>query len=209
VLSEPLRWHPVATAALASFFVLLITLPLLSAAWDNGLLAVLDRFYRAGALVFGGGHVVLPLLRSEVVPPGWVSDAQFLAGYGAAQGVPGPLFSFAAYLGTAMTPGPFAWAGGLWALLAIFLPAWLLIGGALPFWDRLRAAPLPQAALRGANAAVVGILLAALYNPVMTQAIFSPRDFAVALLAFAALMVWNTPAWAVVILTAVAQQWVF
>src|SRR6185437_5363979 len=121
--------------------------------------AYFDSFYRSGSLVFGGGHVVLPLLRQEIVPRGWLSDDLFLAGYGAAQAVPGPLFTFAAYLGTAMQPGALAWMNGLWCLLGIFLPAWLLIGGALPFWHSLRTKAWAQASLRGANAAVVGVLL--------------------------------------------------
>jgi chromate transporter len=152
--------------------------------------------------VFGGGHVVLPLLRAEVVPNGWVGDDAFLAGYGAAQALPGPLFTFAAYLGTVIHPGSKAWIEGLWCLLAIFLPAWLLIAGALPFWQQLRAKVWAQAALRGANAAVVGVLLAALYNPVWTTGVRSASDVAIAVAAFAFLQWWKVPPWLVVFLTA-------
>ena len=177
--------------ALALFGVLLLGLPLWSAATASPLLATVDVFYRAGALVFGGGHVVLPLLQSAVVPSGAVSNAEFLAGYGAAQAVPGPLFTFAAYLGAVMQPdvaGVGAWVGGLVCLLAIFLPAWLLVVGALPFWDSLRQRPAVQSALAGVNAGVVGILLAALYDPVWTSAIGSRIDFALALAAYGLLV---------------------
>lgn len=160
--------------------------------------------YRAGALVFGGGHVVLPLLQAEVVPPGWVGHDSFLAGYGAAQAVPGPLFTFAAFLGAAMTTAPNGWAGGLLCLAAIFLPSFLLVAGALPFWERLRQHAPAQAALAGVNAAVVGLLLAALYDPVWTAAIHTPKDFALALTALVALMAWKLPPWGVVLATGVA-----
>lgn len=189
--------------ALAVFLALLVALPVASRAVTGGgvdrLVAEFDSFYRAGSLVFGGGHVVLPLLRAEVVPNGWLSDELFLAGYGAAQAVPGPLFTFSAYLGAAMHPGEGAWARGLWALLAIFLPAWLLIGGALPFWEVLRSKAWAQASLRGANAAVVGVLLAALWDPVMRSGVRDARDVALALAAFAALQVWRVPVWLVVV----------
>ena len=165
------------------------------------------RKNRAGSLVFGGGHVVMPLLRAEVVPPGWIADNAFLAGYGAAQAVPGALFTFAAYLGTVIRGGPAAWLGGLWCLLAIFLPAWMLIGGALPFWHLLRSRGWTQAALRGANAAVVGVLLAALYNPVWKEGVNGARDAAVVFGAFTLLEVWRVPAWLVVLLCAAAGQW--
>lgn len=201
------RTHPAAAGALAAFLALLVVLPALSATTQSRSLAVFDAFYRSGSLVFGGGHVVLPLLRAEVVPNGWVDDDEFLAGYGAAQAVPGPLFTFAAYLGTVMAPGP-SWSNGMWCLLAIFLPAWLLIGGALPYWHRLRRRVSAQAALRGANAAVVGVLLAALYNPVITEAVRDVRDVAFALLAFAALLTWRAPPWAVVLALAGIGQWV-
>ena len=201
------RHHWWAAATLFVFATLLITLPLLAATTHVKALAAFDSFYRSGSLVFGGGHVVLPLLRAEVVPPGWVSDNVFLAGYGAAQAVPGPLFTFSAYLGTMIFSGPHAWLGGLLCLFAIFLPAWMLIGGALPFWHLLRAKAATQAALRGANAGVVGVLLAALYNPVWIQAVTSPRDVADVIVAFALLECWRLPAWLIVLLSAAAGQW--
>nr|HMP42524.1 chromate efflux transporter [Roseiflexaceae bacterium] len=193
-----------ATASLALFFVLLLVLPLARTALPNlHVLGLIDSFYRAGALVFGGGHVVLPLLQAEVVPPGWLSNEQFVAGYGAAQAVPGPLFTFAAYLGAVAQPTPNGWLGGLIALLSIFLSSWLLIVGALPFWDVLRSRADIQAALRGINAAVVGLLLAALYQPVWTSAIAGPADMALALGAFALLVFWKVPPWLVVVLAAI------
>lgn len=184
---------------LALFVVLLVGLPILADGLPNPVLALVDAFYRTGALVFGGGHVVLPLLQAEVVPPQWVSNDVFLAGYGATQAVPGPLFTFAAFLGASMTHAPSGWLGGMIALLAIFAPSFLLICGALPFWASLRTSPRTQAALAGVNAAVVGLLLAALYRPVWTSAIFSGYDFALAVLALVALMVWKLPPWLVVI----------
>mgnify|MGYP001598862709 CR=1 FL=1 len=180
------------------FFVLLAGLPALARMAPIPLLEVADKFYRSGALVFGGGHVVLPLLEREVVAPGWVTHDQFLAGYGAAQAVPGPLFTFSAYLGTIMSHGPRGWAGGLWALGAIFLPALLLVAGALPFWQTLRHQPAAQAALRGANAAVVGVLLAALYHPVGTAGLVDGRTTAIAAAAFIALQSARVPVWAVI-----------
>lgn len=195
-----------AAAALVTFLVLLVALPLAASASGQRLIAEFDSFYRSGSLVFGGGHVVLPLLRAEVVPSGWLSDEQFLAGYGAAQALPGPLFTFAAYLGAAMNPAH-PWLNGSWCLLGIFLPAWLLVGGALPFWHRLRGQRWAQGALAGANAAVVGVLLAALYRPVIAESVQADRDVVVALLAFALLQVWKVPAWAVVALMAAAGQW--
>lgn len=191
-------------AAIAVFFALLTGLPLLAAAVPSHSIALLDSFFRSGALVFGGGHVVLPLLQAEVVPPGWVTNGAFLAGYGAAQAVPGPLFTFAAYLGTVMGPAPNGWIGGLICLVAIFLPSFLLLIGVLPFWETLRRRPGVQSALRGINAAVVGLLLAALYNPVWTNAIFGPADFAIGILAFLLLALWAVPAWLVVIFGAAA-----
>ena len=190
-------------AALAAFAVLLF-LP--SIVWDSGKTgggAVFDAFYRSGALVFGGGHVVLPLLHEAVVAPGWITDEAFLAGYGLAQAVPGPLFTFAAYLGTVLGSGPVTGlphglAGATLALVAIFLPGLLLVYGTLPFWGTLRARPLAQAAMRGTNAAVVGILAAALYSPVWTGAVLSPHDFALALAGFLLLTVWKLPPWIVV-----------
>jgi chromate transporter len=209
-LDEPpqtVRGHVIAFLALVVFGALLVLLPPLAASTGNKNVAVFDSFYRSGALVFGGGHVVLPLLRAEVVPRGWLTDDAFLAGYGAAQAVPGPLFTFAAYLGTVIHGGPRAWVGGLWCLLAIFLPAWLLIGGALPFWHQLRAKSWVQAGLKGANAAVVGVLLSALYTPVITEGITGARDVAAVFAGFAALQFWKAPAWALVIALAAAGQW--
>jgi chromate transporter len=191
--------HRLAIGCWIAFFGLLIALPLARTVFPFHALELFDSFYRAGALVFGGGHVVLPLLHTEVVSPGWISDAQFIAGYGMAQAVPGPLFTFAAYLGTIQTTTPNGWAGGILALLAIFLPAWLLVIGALPFWDWLRARTEVQAALRGINAAVVGILLATLYTPVMTSAIMMPLDAALALGCFGMLTLWKLPSWLVVV----------
>ncbi|MCM0036667.1 MAG: chromate efflux transporter [Burkholderiaceae bacterium] len=184
---------------LALFIILLIALPLASEAFTNQTLALVDAFYRAGALVFGGGHVVLPLLQAEVVPTGWVDEAVFLAGYGATQAMPGPLFTFAAFLGASMTASPSGWTGGIIALIAIFIPSFLLVVGALPFWESLRQNLRTQAALGGINASVVGLLLAALYQPVWTSAIVSAQDFALGLLALVALMFWKLPPWLVVI----------
>jgi len=191
-----------AIAALVLFFAALIGLPVLAAAYPSQTLALIDSFYRSGSLVFGGGHVVLPLLQAEVVPPGWVSNDAFLAGYGAAQAVPGPLFTFAAFLGTVMTGQPNGIVGALICLLAVFASSFLLVIGAMPFWDALRRVGAVRNALLGVNAAVVGLLLAALYDPVWTSAILSPADFGLALAAFTLLVFWKTPAWLVVILTA-------
>lgn len=191
-----------ATAALLLFFAMLIALPVAASVTPNQALAYFDSFYRAGSLVFGGGHVVLPLLQAEVVPPGWVTNDAFLAGYGAAQAVPGPLFTFAAYLGAVMGPEPNGWAGAAICLVAVFLPSFLLIVGALPFWQQLRTRPDAQAALRGVNAAVVGLLLAALYEPVWTAGIKTGADFALGAAAFLLLFVWKTPPWLVVVLCA-------
>ena len=189
--------------ALVLFFVLLLGLPSLrQVSGENQTLAVVDSFYRSGSLVFGGGHVVLPLLQSEVVAPGWVGNETFLAGYGAAQAVPGPLFTFSAYLGTVMIPEPNGVIGGLIALGAIFLPAFFLTIGPLPFWDILRRRPAFQLVLRGVNAAVVGLLLAALYDPVWTSAVKDASDFALASAALGLLMLWKLPPWLVVILSA-------
>ena len=189
---------------LAAFFALLAALPLLVALQPDGWLARVDAFYRSGALVFGGGHVVLPLLQAEVVPTGWVDGEAFLAGYGAAQAVPGPLFTFAAFLGAAAQDGYGGWVGGIVCLLAVFAPSFLLVAGALPFWERLRRDARMQAALAGINAAVVGLLLAALYQPVWTSAIHRPQDFALGLVALVALMSWKWPPWLVVAACGVA-----
>jgi len=191
----------VAIAALLLFFALLVLLPLAASGLQNHAVAVFDAFYRAGALVFGGGHVVLPLLQAEIVPPGWVDNDAFLAGYGAAQAVPGPLFTFAAYLGAIMGPAPNGPVGAALCLIAVFLPGLLLVIGALPFWDEFRKRPAAQAALRGTNAAVVGILGAALYTPVWTSAVRAPADFGLALVAFVLLMAWKVPPWVVVAVT--------
>lgn len=188
-----------AVVCLTLFFGLLIVLPLLRQFGALDWLALFDSFYRAGSLVFGGGHVVLPLLEREVVPTGWISKEDFLAGYGAAQAVPGPLFTFAGYLG-AMISGV---KGALIATAAIFLPAFLLITGALPFWNALRKSPKVQGALVGINAAVVGILLAALYNPLWTTAILAPADFALVSILFLMLVFWKLPPWVVVITGAI------
>lgn len=186
------------------FVALLVGLPLLTNLFPNQALSMGDAFYRAGSLVFGGGHVVLPLLQVEVVPTGWVSNDAFLAGYGAAQAVPGPLFTFAAFLGASMNEAPSGWLGGLICLLAIFAPSFLLVVGALPFWEHLRRNTRTQAALSGINAAVVGLLLAALYQPVWTSAIHMPQDFGLALVALVALMFWKLPPWLVVVGSGVA-----
>ena len=199
--------HAVSTSAaitaIALFFAMLLGLPVLAASIPSQSLHLFDAFYRAGSLVFGGGHVVLPLLQASVVPPGWVTNDVFLAGYGAAQAVPGPLFTFSAYLGAVMGPPPNGWAGAILCLVAIFLPAFLLVIGPLPFWDELRARPWAQSAFRGVNAAVVGLLLAALYNPVWTAGITNAGDFGLAVAAFLLLFMWQTPPWIVVILCAV------
>jgi chromate transporter len=190
------------TALLLLFFVLLVGLPLLAVAVPWQSVKLIDVFYRAGSLVFGGGHVVLPLLQAAVVPRGWVSNDAFLAGYGAAQAVPGPLFTFAAYLGTVMSLPPNGWEGALLCLVAIFLPSFLLVIGALPFWEDLRRRSGARAALGGINAAVVGLLIAAFYDPIWTVGISNAADFALALAAFLLLFVWQAPPWAVVILCA-------
>jgi chromate transporter len=186
-------------------FVALFLIPLiLSSLAGHQAIALFEAFYRSGALVFGGGHVVLPLLQAQVVAPGWVTNETFLAGYGLVQAVPGPLFTFAAYLGAVMGPTPNGIAGAAIALVAIFLPGLLLVYGMLPFWDELRTRQLVQAAMRGANAAVVGILGLALYNPIWTSAVLTPRDFALAVGGFLLLTVWKAPPWVVVVLQAAA-----
>jgi chromate transporter len=188
-----------AIICLELFIVLLFALPLLRSVIGADWLAMFDSFYRSGSLVFGGGHVVLPLLEREVVPTGWLSKEDFLAGYGAAQAVPGPLFTFAAYLGAVMS----GWKGGLLATVAIFLPAFLLVLGTLPFWNALRRNPKVKGALVGVNAAVVGILIAAFYDPILTSSILSPADFAMAAILFTMLAYWKLPPWVVVLTGAV------
>jgi chromate transporter len=191
-----------AVVSLILFSVLLVALPILRQVLTSHAFMVFDSFFRVGSLVFGGGHVVLPLLQAEVVPPGWVTNEEFVAGYGAAQAVPGPLFTFAAYLGAVTHQKPNGIAGAALALVAIFLPTFLMVVGALPFLSALRTRPGFQAALRGINAAVVGLLLAALYHPVWTSAIKMPADLALALLTFALLALWRVPAWLVVVIAA-------
>lgn len=190
-------------AALVVCFALLMLLPVVAAQSDSYVLQLFDSFYRAGALVFGGGHVVLPLLQAEVVPAGWVTDDAFLAGYGAAQAVPGPLFTFAAYLGAVSSQSPSGWLGAVIGITAIFLPAFLLIIGVLPLWESTRRYPAMQRAMLGVNAAVAGLLLAAFYQPVWTSAILSAADFVLAAFAFLLLVFWKAPPWLVVILCAV------
>lgn len=190
-------------ACLVVFLILLLGLPLLATLFPSPALAVLASFYRIGSLVFGGGHVVLPLLQAQVVPTGWVDVHAFMAGYGAAQAMPGPLFTFAAFLGASMNLQPSGWLGGLVCLLAIFAPSFLLVAGALPFWQRVRGNTWMQAALQGINPAVVGLLLAALYQPVWTTAIHGPQDFGLALLGFIALVAWKLPPWLIVVASGV------
>ena len=194
----------VATASLALFFALLVLLPVAASTWPSQGLALADSFYRSGSLVFGGGHVVLALLKAEVLPTGWVPEDVFLAGYGAAQAVPGPLFTFSAYLGTVMETPPAGWAGALICLAAIFAPSFLLVIGTLPYWNALSRLETARRAMLGVNAAVVGLLLAALYDPVWTSGVLSARDFVLALAAFALLVSWKLPPWLVVVLGAAA-----
>jgi chromate transporter len=201
---QPRVGRSTASLFLILFFALLIGLPALATASASQTLALLDTFYRAGALVFGGGHVVLPLLQAEVVPNGWVSNDTFLAGYGAAQAVPGPLFTFSAFLGASMNGSNGNLENAAVCLIAVFIPSFLLVFGVMPFWERLRASRRMQATLGGVNAAVVGLLLAALYDPVWTSAIFAPGDFALALIALVALMVWKLPPWLVVLAGGIA-----
>ena len=189
----------VSAICLLLFFGLLIFLPIIREMTGSYWVAMFDSFYRSGSLVFGGGHVVLPLLEQEFVPTGWLSEESFLAGYGATQAVPGPLFTFAAYLGAVMK----GWQGGLIATIAVFLPAFLLILGALPFWDSLRNNPNIKGAIMGVNAAVVGILISALYNPIWTSSILRPIDFALASILFSMLVYWKLPPWIVVLTGAI------
>jgi chromate transporter len=189
---------------LGMFFVLLVGLPALRSLTGSAGFALFDAFYRSGALVFGGGHVVLPLLREAFVAPGWLSDDAFLAGYGAAQAVPGPLFTFAAYLGTVVSPEPHGLAGAALGLIGIFLPGILVLLGALPFWDSFRKRAKAQAIMRGVNAAVVGVLGAALYDPVWTTTVHTARDFGIALVGFVVLVAWRAPPLVVVAFSAAA-----
>ncbi len=196
---ESLSYFPIAKrisiGCLLLFFSLLFLLPIIREATGSHWVALFDSFYRSGSLVFGGGHVVLPLLEQEFVPTGWVSEENFLAGYGATQAVPGPLFTFAAYLGVVMK----GWQGGLVATVAIFLPAFLLLLGALPFWDSLRNNPQIKGAILGVNAAVVGILISAFYYPIWTSTILAPTDFAMAAVLFSMLAYWKLSPWAIVV----------
>jgi len=209
--SEPLSAVPlkfglsrrVGAACLLSFFALLAILPSLVEKSENQSVRLFDSFYRAGSLVFGGGHVVLPLLKAEVVNSGWVSEDAFLSGYGAAQALPGPLFAFSTYLGAVSKVPPSGVAGALICLLAIFLPSFLLIFGALPFWEKIRQFSGMRAALQGINAAVVGLLIAAFYDPVWTSSILSKKDFSLAVFAFLLLVIWRRPSWQVVIVGAI------
>lgn len=207
--STPVLAIPVSRKAgmvsLAAFALLLIGLPVARRLGAGSAIALFDSFYRSGALVFGGGHVVLPLLREAFVAPGWVGDGTFLAGYAAAQAVPGPLFTFAAFLGAVATPSPHGLAGASLGLIAIFLPGMLILVGTLPFWNTLRARAGARAAMRGVNAAVVGLLAAALYTPVWTSSVKTAADLGVAILGFVALTVWRASALWVVILGALAS----
>jgi chromate transporter len=188
-----------AVICLTLFFGLLVILPIVRETTSIGWIALFDSFYRSGSLVFGGGHVVLPLLEREFVPTNWISEEAFLAGYGAAQAVPGPLFTFAAYIGAVMD----GWQGGLLATFAIFLPAFLLILGTLPFWNMLRRNPKIKGALMGVNAAVVGILISAFYKPIWTSTIIRPLDFAFAAVLFSMLVYWKLPPWIIVVTGAI------
>ena len=199
VSSKFLVSKKVGVICLTLFFTLLAVLPILRELTGSYWVALFDSFYRSGALVFGGGHVVLPLLELELVPAGLIGNESFLAGYGATQAVPGPLFTFAAYLGAVMN----GWQGGLFATVAIFLPAFLLIVGALPFWDVLRNHPKIKGAVMGVNAAVIGILLSALYNPIWTSSILRAQDLALAAILFAMLAFWKLPPWIVVLTGAI------
>lgn len=194
----------VGAAFLAVFALLLFILPLAASHSEGQKVKLFDSFFRAGALVFGGGHVVLPLLSAEVVNPGWVSSEAFMAGYGVAQAIPGPLFTFTAYLGAVSKISPAGCLGGMICLFAAFLPSFLLILGALPFWESLRRVDTVRFAMQGINAVVVGLLLAAFYDPVWKSAIFSSKDFGLAAICFLLLKFWKAPSWSVVIFGAVA-----
>lgn len=193
----------VGSVFLLLFIGFLVGLPLLRPIAQE--FKYLDSFFRAGALVFGGGHVVLPLLQAEVVPTGWVTNDLFMAGYGVANAIPGPLFAFSAYLGAVSSTSPNGWIGALICLVAAFLPSFLLVVGTLPFWEKLRSLPKIRQSMLGLNAAVVGILISAFYDPVWTSAIFSSKDFALASTGFLLLEIWKLPSWAVVLLTVLAS----
>ncbi|GBF43081.1 chromate transporter [Leptospira ellinghausenii] len=207
-LNETLPHEPVHTGKkligflfLSLFFIFLFLFPLLRNVSNTTEVQYLDSFYRAGALVFGGGHVVLPLLQAEVVPTGWVSNDLFMAGYGLSNAIPGPLFAFSSYLGAVSLVSPNGWYGAIICLVAAFLPSFLLIVGALPFWEQLRKNLWIRKVMLGINASVVGILLAAFYNPVWTSAVYSPKDFALVVVGFLLLEFWKLPSWLVVIAT--------
>ncbi|HIF71214.1 MAG TPA: chromate efflux transporter [Dehalococcoidia bacterium] len=193
-----------ALVILALFFVLLVTLPVIADATGREDIDVFENFYRSGSLVFGGGHVVLPLIQAETVGAGYVDNDQFVAGYGATQAVPGPLFTFASYLGAAMDEGIFGqkWIAGLVTLVAIYVPSFLLVWGVLPFWTRLSGSTRVRGAIAGSNAAVVGLLLAALYDPIWTGSVFKPEDFGLVIVLFGLLTIWKMPPWSVVIIAA-------
>ena len=194
---------------LSLFILILLGLPVIRLIYPEQSIKLFDSFYRAGSLVFGGGHVVLPLLQSEVVSTGWVSKDFFMAGYGLAQAIPGPLFTFSAYLGAVSTQVPNGWSGALICLVAAFLPSFLLVIGGLPFWEKLRSLPRVRQSMLGINAAVVGILLAALYQPVWTSAIFNAKDFALALVGFLLLEFWKLSSWMVVLCTVIISLIIF
>lgn len=186
---------------LGLFVLLLFLLPLLRSSFDLVEIQYFDSFYRAGALVFGGGHVVLPLLQAEVVPTGWVSNDLFMAGYGLSNAIPGPLFAFSSFLGAVSSVNPHGWTGATLCLVAVFFPSFLLIVGALPFWEQMRKNQIIRRAMLGINASVVGILLTALYHPVWTSSVFSPKDFALVIVGFLLLEFWKLPSWFVVVVT--------
>ena len=194
----------VAAITLVTLAALLVLLPVAASISESQPVKLFDSFFRSGSLVFGGGHVVLPLLKSEVVSPGWVSADSFMAGYGAAQAIPGPLFAFSAYLGTVSQIPPAGFIGALICLIAAFLPSFFLVFGTLPFWEQIRKYEGMRLAMQGINAVVVGLLLSAFYNPVWTSAIFAPRDFGLATIGFLLLVFWKVPSWAVVLLSAAA-----
>ncbi len=206
-VATPVRSRVTGLVLLVVFLALLFGLPLIAQAVQSGNLDAFTSFYRVGSLVFGGGHVVLPLLEAELVPTGWTSTDTFLAGYGAAQAIPGPMFTLSGYLGNVIDPGGAyigGWLGGLLAIAAVFLPSFLLLGAALPFWDALRSRTRVRAALSGVNAAVVGLLLAVLYTPVWTSTVRDASDFAAIIIAAVLLAMWKAPSWLVVLLAAVA-----